>query len=424
MGNPTTAVTPSLRMGRNLQLDILRGIAIFLVLGAHFNLPHPSGPMRVLAEFWQNHGFLGVDLFFVLSGFLIGGLLISEHTKYGRVNVMRFLIRRGLKIYPLYFIFLGYLILFPTFKATLDNGDPLGVLMAGMGAYWPNFLFLHTYVGTNPAGHTWSLANEEHFYILLPLLIGMLAANGRMRWIIAACILSLPLFIVIRTASMHFNDPYAEKMVASHLRLDALFFGVGIRAVAEYHPKLFSDMRRWRFALVFCGLLLWLPAVFRHELGRIYGSVGFTITMLGSGAFLIAILHIQAADFGRWERVVNPLARLVAMVGVYSYAIYLFHVTAIRISERLFAGRIYTHFGGATDTAWLLAALTLSSVAIMAGIMASRLIEWPVIRLRDKLFPPPSVSLPATCGDDTYSSRNPLHDGSRIQQDMRGANQS
>jgi peptidoglycan/LPS O-acetylase OafA/YrhL len=418
MGNPLTAFSSSPQKGRNLQLDILRGIAIFLVLGAHFKLPLPTGPLRGIAEFWQNHGFLGVDLFFVLSGFLIGGLLISEHTRHGRVNVMRFLIRRGLKIYPLYFIFLGYLILFPAFKAAVGRGDSLEVLMAGFGAYWPNFLFLHTYIGTNPAGHTWSLANEEHFYILLPLLIGILAAIGRMRWIMVACFLSLPLFIGIRTLSMHFNDPYAQKMVASHLRLDALFFGVGIRALAEYHPGLFSAMRPWRFVLLFCGLLLWLPAVFRHEMGQLYGSVGFTITMLGSGAFLIAILHIRASDLGCCERFLTPLAKLVAIVGVYSYAIYLVHVTVIRISEKSLAGRIYSLFGGATGTAWLLAVLMLSSIAIIAGMMASRLIEWPVIRLRDKLFPPPSASLPAPREDDVSTSHGSMNDGSLMRQDI------
>ena len=85
---------------RNLQLDVLRGMAILLVMGRHLEMPRPDGGIGVLAEAWLTIGWLGVDLFFVLSGFLIGGLLLMELDKHGTIAVLRFLIRRGLKIYP------------------------------------------------------------------------------------------------------------------------------------------------------------------------------------------------------------------------------------------------------------------------------------------------------------------------------------
>ena len=164
---------------RNLQLDFLRGVAILLVFGRHLELSRPSGAVGVLAEIWFRIGWLGVDLFFVLSGFLIGGLLISEFEKHGKIDVPRFLGRRGLKIYPLYFIFLAYLLLMPTLKTLLHRGDAWGTFSEHWSGVWPNLLFLQNYVGHSSAGHLWTLAVEEHFYLLLPFVLAPLAAGKR-----------------------------------------------------------------------------------------------------------------------------------------------------------------------------------------------------------------------------------------------------
>jgi len=120
-----------------------------------------------------------VDLFFVLSGFLIGGLLVSELHHHGHIDIGRFLIRRGLKIYPPHFVFIGYLMLMPVAKAILAGNNVWTTFTTEWGKYWPNLLFLHNYVGTNPAGHTWTLAVEEHFYLLLPFLLAGLVWLGR-----------------------------------------------------------------------------------------------------------------------------------------------------------------------------------------------------------------------------------------------------
>ena len=165
---------------RNLQLDVLRGVAVLLVFGRHLELPEPDGLAGIAARVWFRIGWLGVDLFFVLSGFLIGGLLLTEHARHGRIDVGRFLIRRGLKIYPAYLVFIGYLVCMPLLKVALRGDDPVPVLAAQWQLYWPNLLFLQNYIGTNPAGHTWTLAVEEHFYLLLPWLLVALAARHRM----------------------------------------------------------------------------------------------------------------------------------------------------------------------------------------------------------------------------------------------------
>jgi peptidoglycan/LPS O-acetylase OafA/YrhL len=381
---------------RNLQLDVLRGIAILLVFGRHLELPRPGGLIGGFAATWYQIGWLGVDLFFVLSGFLIGGLLVTELQKHGRIDVTRFLIRRGLKIYPAYFVFLAYLMLMPTAKALIGGGDAWATFFKEWSAYWPNLLFLQNYVGSNPAGHTWTLAVEEHFYLMLPFALVALVAMGRVRVLIPLCLLVVPaLLLGLRCLSVWTSDPFAVKMSATHLRLDALLFGVGVRGVAQYWPERFAAMRRWRSWLVPAGLALWSLNLFIEPGTGFIRTIGLTGTYLGSAAFLVAAYQTRAEDFGRLARFASPAASLVAWIGVYSYAIYLWHVTAMGILEREFGGRMLAWAGGSTEAVWLLSTVVVCVGAILAGVVASKVVEWPVLRLRDRFFPSRSGTLPA-----------------------------
>src|ERR1700722_15607545 len=92
---------------RTIQLDLLRALAIVLVLGHHMpEVPQLSGMPQTFLNAWRQIGWIGVDLFFVLSGFLVSGLLYKEYAKTGGFHLGRFLFRRGLKIYPSYYAFL------------------------------------------------------------------------------------------------------------------------------------------------------------------------------------------------------------------------------------------------------------------------------------------------------------------------------
>lgn len=381
---------------RNLQLDVLRGVAILLVFGRHLELPRPDGAVGAFARNWFEIGWLGVDLFFVLSGFLIGGLLVTELQKHGRIDVVRFLVRRGLKIYPAYFVFIAYLTLMPTAKALARGGDSWATFAEEWAQYWPNLLFLQNYVGTNPAGHTWTLAVEEHFYLMLPFGLVALAAIGRVRMLVPLCLLAVPaLLLALRCVSVWTSDPFAVKMSATHLRLDALLFGVGIRGLAQYFPDRFAAARRWRGCLVAAGLALWSLNLFIEPGTAFIRTIGLTGTYLGSAAFLLAAYHTHAADFGRWSRFVVPASLLVGWIGVYSYAIYLWHVTAMGILGREIGGRLMAWAGQSSPTVWLVSALVVSAGAILAGVVASKLVEWPVLRLRDRFFPSRSGPLPS-----------------------------
>jgi len=108
---PVPAAAPATTdSSRLVVLDALRALAVLLVIGRHLRIPYslsPESGTRVFAELWQRGGWIGADLFFVLSGFLVSGLLFREHQQHGRVSLGRFFVRRGLKIYPAFYAFLA-----------------------------------------------------------------------------------------------------------------------------------------------------------------------------------------------------------------------------------------------------------------------------------------------------------------------------
>lgn len=141
-----------------VELDVLRGVAILLVLFTHSTVqPGASGVLAPVLVYLRYLGPSGVDLFFVLSGFLVGGLLFKELREKGRLDVRRFLVRRAFKIWPPYFTFIAF-----TFIWLMVSDHQ--TLFQSSRAIYPNLAHLQNYL-SSPAPHTWSLAVEEHFYL-------------------------------------------------------------------------------------------------------------------------------------------------------------------------------------------------------------------------------------------------------------------
>lgn len=382
--------------GRNIQLDVLRGVAILLVMGRHLDLPRPTGLVGALVEGWFRIGWLGVDLFFVLSGFLIGGLLLAEARRYGTISITRFLVRRGFKIYPAYLVFIAYVMAMPVMKAALKGTDVGAAIETQWHLYWPNLIFLQNYVGSNPAGHTWTLAVEEHFYLLLPFLLAVLVAAGRIRMLLPICIACGLTCLALRGLSVWTSDQFYVRMAATHLRIDALMCGVGIRAVAEYLPERFLAMRDYRIVLMCAGAACWSLNLLIEPDTAFIRTIGLTGTYVGSAAFLVAAYNTSAQDFGRWRRLAVPLATFVAWIGLYSYAIYLWHVTAMGILEREVGSRLLPDASVAPMGTWLIGAIVACGGAVIAGVVMTKLVEWPALRLRERFFPSRLTPLPET----------------------------
>lgn len=188
---------------RNKRLDVLRCIAILLVIGHHAQ----TFPV------WTRTGWVGVDLFFVLSGFLISGLLYSEYKKRQNISVGRFFIRRGLKIYPAFYFFLA---------ATLAAQLLLYKGSVPLKPYLYEMLFIQNYHFAIWQ-HTWSLAVEEHFYIALALLL-----------------LALVRFLPALAESFR-NHSSAIRLRSLRLHLAARSYNLARSAVAFQHS--FGDER-------------------------------------------------------------------------------------------------------------------------------------------------------------------------------------
>src|SRR3954471_9289045 len=149
---------------RRLDLDVVRGVAILLALGWHFSWAR-SGNAVLDALQWpgRQFGWAGVDLFFVLSGFLMGQLVLRERARTGRFDGRRFTARRLLRLWPVLYVFLAV-------HAVLGD-EPLSSYL------WQNALHVQNYAGTSLA-HLWSLAVEEHFYLGLAVLFPLFARRG------------------------------------------------------------------------------------------------------------------------------------------------------------------------------------------------------------------------------------------------------
>ena len=396
-------VGASAATSRVLQLDILRGVAIVLVLGAHPVLPATeAGRFYMLARAWERFGWTGVDLFFVLSGFLVGGLLLRElHTK-GRIDVRRFVIRRGLKIWPAYLFYLAFVFVVTAVgEGAFRGGLHPACLGAALRLLLPNLLHVQNYAGT-VRDHTWSLAVEEHFYLLLPLVL--YCATGRkageaITRIPAVPIISVGLILLCTLSrAVARSQPTADVgaiMWATHNRVDGLFLGVLLAYLHSFHHERLAALGRRRATLLIVGLALISPLAFTEPHRAVwYTSLGLTTLYLGYACILLAFVFTPPGTGVLGRACGSVLGRGLAFVGYYSYSIYLWHMDAGHFRAQ---GLLRRGFLMATDPTlrWLLVATLYVFLAVGCGVLLARLIEMPTLALRDRLFPPRSRAVEA-----------------------------
>jgi peptidoglycan/LPS O-acetylase OafA/YrhL len=318
---------------RILALDVLRAIAMLLIL-----LCHTSWPVSSVWASWDQGSWVGVDIFFVLSGFLVSGLLFENPSP------LRFYLRRGFKIYPAYWAML----LVTSFFAA-----------APLRVYLDNLFFLQNY--TQPLWiHTWSLAVEEHFYLILPPILyftpkdklprltGMICAGV----FLARCVTAMKM-----TAIPGFP-------VETQMRIDGLFFGVMLSYWYHYVPRYRKLASRFYWPLIVCGSVLFAPAFLFGPFNRYVYIFGMTGFYLGGGMVLSALVCGGLP--------VNPLTRTLGKIGYYSYSIYLWHLL---FSDLVVAALVPKHSWAGVFLYW--------GLSIPVGIGMAKLIEIPFLKLRD-----------------------------------------
>jgi peptidoglycan/LPS O-acetylase OafA/YrhL len=355
---------------RNKRLDILRCIAVLLVIIHHGNI----------SSFFARVGWTGVDLFFVLSGFLISGLLFSEYKKRGSISFKRFFIRRGLKIYPAFYVFLLVTVLFSLI--VLHVGTSTARLMHEM------FFVQNYWYGV--WDHTWTLGIEEQFYIFLPVLLLLLmriSSNQQepflaLPWII---LLAALLCMVSRATSVYWGIPnYHRAYTATHDRIDSLFFGVLLGYLYHFRPHVLELMTRStmnRLAIIGVSVLSLSSAYFLPRDTKVFSVFGFSLLYVGYGGVLLLSLYVRGFLPANLTKLVEKIGDCFAYVGKYSYSIYLWHGP----TNAWFPGLIRRILHFPTGHYGRFAVYLVGSLVI--GITMSKLIEYPVLRLRDKLFP-------------------------------------
>jgi peptidoglycan/LPS O-acetylase OafA/YrhL len=290
--------------GRRIpSLDGLRAISIALVVFAHLCGTGHFFSERV-GQFFAL-GELGVRVFFVISGYLITTLLLTELDARGRIHLGKFYVRRTFRIFPPYYVFLLALLAMSAVGwFTLNSGDFLHAV-----TYTSNY---HPERSWN-VGHTWSLGVEEQFYLLWPAVL-LLAGRRRGLWAAAAFFVASPL---IRLALWYWGSGaaigHSFETVADALAIGCVLAGVGtwLRREPRYARLLESKLFLLAPLLVLAGSLL-------HDRPRLAFVFGFSMMNIGIAACVHwCVIHHQ----GRLGCVLNsgPLV----YVGTLSYSIYL-----------------------------------------------------------------------------------------------------
>ena len=295
-------------------LDGVRGLAILLVLVAHLTVWGTSTPDRVSRNV-ALLGFSGVDLFFVLSGFLITGILWENR------ELRRFWIRRVLRIWPLYLAVLaGLFVVLPAFKGWHEY--PMPELWADRWFYWLHATNIkaalqHSLAFPYDTGHFWSLAVEEQFYLVWPLVVWRIRTlDGLLRvslWLVGAAWL---LRLVVGGVAGDITAEY----VLMPTRMDGLAMGAAIFALSAQ-----NRLDRWRRPAAVAGLVT-------LAIGAALMPIRTASPWLETGMHL-AFSLCQAAVL---TRVLTGSAPVVdrawlRILGRYSYGIYVFHVPLVLV---------------------------------------------------------------------------------------------
>ncbi len=375
---------------RSCAVDFLRGVAILLVLGCHFAVaPNTAGFLEPLAAGWYRIGWAGVDLFFVLSGFLVSGLLFAEFKRTQRVDARRFLVRRGFKIWPAYFAYLAFVAAWLAWQHARGQA-------AGAPGLWPNLLHVQNYFGT-PRIHTWSLAVEEHFYLAGAALASFFLVRLRFasvqRVFPLLAVASLLVVAVVRHTVFAAEGRGALNLFATHLRFDGLLVGSLVAYFAHFAPERLQWTRRYPVPCVLAGLALAVPElVLTPDHSAFTAGFGLTTMYVGFAVAMLGVLGLERGS-GRERRIIAAApVRAVARMGFFSYGIYLWHIDLAEVPMRKLGDLVAAHgFSGAF--VWLGVTTLYVVLAALLGALMSRLIEIPCLALRDRFFPSRTVAV-------------------------------
>ncbi|HET7321798.1 MAG TPA: acyltransferase, partial [Longimicrobiaceae bacterium] len=351
-------------------------------------------------------GWVGVDLFFVLSGFLITGILLR--TK-GRAGYFRtFYARRALRILPLYYGFLAfYLWVIPhAYPGQMQAYSVLHEHQAWLWAYGNNlmgpFTGVHLSFGLT---HFWSLAVEEQFYLVWPLVVLLLSRRALLRTCVGL-ILAAP---VLRVALLLGGVSGGSVYSLTFTRMDGLVVGAIVAALAAERGGVAALLpaARWvtgATAGVLLLLMVRVPGL--HETGRLVQGVGYSALALFFGA---VVVQCAAAREG------SPFARAMSIPGLeflgrHSYAIYVLHLPLLHflLSSRATRGPVRELIVGTPAAGRIGFFFLAASLSVLVSWVVWHAWERPFLRLKDRVpYSSPSAERASWSSTRPSSSRTP-----------------
>lgn len=345
-------------------LDGLRGVAFIMVFLLH-TIILPDGTFRIFKDVIEL-GRLGVDLFFCLSGFLITGILYAakNDTHYFR----NFYARRALRIFPLYYFFLVLYYLLVVHWHVVHFGAAK-TAEAAADLHWLWFYGTNLKIAatgtfiTSSLNHFWTLAVEEHFYLIWPLLVFSLSAKRLMGAVGIIALGALLLRVVLQLRGF----PDAVILTLTPCRIDS-FAIAGAVAIAQTQPRWLAWLQR--IAPVALLPLLGLAIVAVLLKGAWENTVGFSLV-----AISFSLIIVQLGKPGLFRRIMS--LRFLRTVGKYSYALYVFHFPIqIGLNRTLSTARLSTY------THSLAAAVIVNMILVGIISWITALVTWNLLESR------------------------------------------
>jgi peptidoglycan/LPS O-acetylase OafA/YrhL len=350
-------------------LDLLRALAIIVVVVYHAALFGFKLPRRV-----DRFGWIGVDLFFVLSGYLIGDQLLAPLARDQRIKLGRFFTRRALRIMPAYFVVLAIYFLLPAWREYPEMSQPFWKFLLSV-----QNIALH---GGTAFSHSWSLAVEDQFYLALPFLFLLLYRRPRAAIIVPCLIvvggIALRAFLAAQNPSVDggvsFRGFQAWIYYPTWTRLDPLVFGVVLAAIEKFRPN-------WWQRLINCTPWLWLPglglivyALYLGETKNLTVSAcvwQFPLIAVGMAALLVCAVSPRL-----------PLCRIAipgaAFIASIAYSAYLIQKLVINGVEQFCANH-------AIDLTSVPALLGVELCVYIAATILFLTVERPFLQLRHRI---------------------------------------
>jgi peptidoglycan/LPS O-acetylase OafA/YrhL len=343
---------------RIANLDLIRAVAIVAVIIYHTVQMVGKDGFIAIAKYTYV-GQYGVDLFFVLSGFLIGQLYWREQIDRGYVDIPRFILRRLLRTYPPYAI------------AMVVSFMPVWLIRHQAFDFGYLFFFQNYYERIPFFLVSWSLCIEEHFYVFLPFILYAIRQCKPTTVLVTLLVLA-SVSPLLRIALVNFNDslPFGYNLTATHFRFEGLILGVAAAHIFTYFPSISQWLARpsCNFSSIALSALL-VPIVPALPTNFVY-YIGQSLVAL---LFCLLVLSLASSRPISWAK--HKLVKFLAML---SYSIYLTHALVIHL-VLLAANKL----GMSSFVTWLVMVGTILAIGYVFYVV----VEQNALRWRDRLVP-------------------------------------